>query len=347
MKKTDLVKNYILNNISVGKWRKGSKIFSENQLSEYLKLSRGTVRHALKEMVSENILENRQGSGYFIKSDRKYKNNIIIFIREKDIQGDITESFKYVFNKIKENIELAGYTPISYIENKVLTARDFISQSTEETIAGAVSIFGSDKNMNYFREKYIPCISTCQIIGNSTPSVLLDYLDFFFKLKYLIGKYSLNDIVIFSRKQNLTRITYNNKDSFFLYAIEKYFEKYSLYSIPLAKDNTINAKHIRKIISELKRVPDGIIFLDDTLYNTVYPYFSDFDHIMGHTKIITHFSHVNKTESEKYKPCKIVFNLDLLAEKTVDLLLKFIRGEHIDDYNIFIKPIIENEDVLE
>lgn len=347
MTKSDTVKNYITEKISSGKWEQGKKIFSENQLAEYLNVSRGTVRSAINRLIKENVLECRHGSGSYVKSAGETKNQIIIYIREKDINGEITESFKYVFNRTKEYVEEAGFVPISFVDNNILTPEEFIPESSMKKVAGLVSIFGKGKTIDFFREKYIPCVSTCRILASNNPSVLLDYMDFFFKLKYIISKYSLKDIVIFSRKQNLSKITYENKDSFFLFAIEKYFEKYDLHTIPISKDRSVNAKHIRTILSNLKHVPDAVIFLDDTLYNTARPYFPEFDHIMKNTKIITHYSHIETEEEEIYKPCKIIFDLDSLAKATVNQLLNFIKGEEPENYNIFIKTIVKNEEVLE
>ena len=345
MNKTDSVKNYIKEKINSGKWVRGSKIFSENQFIDYLGVSRGIVRLAIKELISENILESRQGSGTYVKNENRIKDRILILIREKDTLGDITESFKYIFNRLSEKCREADYTPINFIDNNILNAEEAFRDSLD-SIAGVISVFAKNRDVEFFRSRYIPCVSTCQITASHIPSVLLDYTDFFLKLKDLIKRYNLSDIVVFSRKQNLNKISHTNKDSFFLYAIEQYFSSFSLHSIPKNNNNNINIKHIKTILSDLRRVPDAIIFLDDTLYRSIAPYFGEFDPIMSKTKIITHYSHLNINEETPYLPCKISFDLETMAEETVGLLQKLIRGITPDAHNIYIKSVIENEDIL-
>jgi GntR family transcriptional regulator, transcriptional repressor for pyruvate dehydrogenase complex len=58
--------------IITGKWKPGSKIPSENELSQILDVSRITVREALQKLVALEILEKRRGEGTFVK---KYLGN--------------------------------------------------------------------------------------------------------------------------------------------------------------------------------------------------------------------------------------------------------------------------------
>ena len=46
----------------------GSKLATEAELSERYHMSRQTVRHALKLLEEENLIERRQGSGSYIRS---------------------------------------------------------------------------------------------------------------------------------------------------------------------------------------------------------------------------------------------------------------------------------------
>ncbi len=58
----------ILDSISAGAWKPGEAIPSETRLAELFGISIGTVRHAVDELVAENILERRHGYGTYIKS---------------------------------------------------------------------------------------------------------------------------------------------------------------------------------------------------------------------------------------------------------------------------------------
>ncbi|MBQ0106227.1 MAG: GntR family transcriptional regulator, partial [Armatimonadetes bacterium] len=50
MNKKEKVLNFIEENIKSGKYKPGTRIMSEPMLSEYLKISRYTVREALKDL---------------------------------------------------------------------------------------------------------------------------------------------------------------------------------------------------------------------------------------------------------------------------------------------------------
>ncbi len=64
-------KRYLMNYIQEKCLVDGARIPSENRLVQKLKFSRGTIRHAIGDLVSEGILERRSGSGTFLKCKRK------------------------------------------------------------------------------------------------------------------------------------------------------------------------------------------------------------------------------------------------------------------------------------
>lgn len=58
----------ILDAISAGAWKPGEAIPAEARLAELFGISIGTVRHAVDELVTENILVRRHGYGTYVKS---------------------------------------------------------------------------------------------------------------------------------------------------------------------------------------------------------------------------------------------------------------------------------------
>ncbi|QRF59175.1 FadR/GntR family transcriptional regulator [Variovorax paradoxus] len=60
--------NGIRAEISAGRWPVGARIPIEPQLAQLLGVSRGTVREAVKTLVSRGLLEVRQGSGTYVRS---------------------------------------------------------------------------------------------------------------------------------------------------------------------------------------------------------------------------------------------------------------------------------------
>ena len=60
------IKALILGNLQAGEWKPGEAIPSENDLAARFKVSQGTVRKAIDELASENLLVRRQGKGTFV-----------------------------------------------------------------------------------------------------------------------------------------------------------------------------------------------------------------------------------------------------------------------------------------
>lgn len=67
---TNQVVGYLKKNITEGNWTVGSKIPSENQLTEELSVSRASVRAAIRHFVGIGVLESVHGKGTFIIDDQ-------------------------------------------------------------------------------------------------------------------------------------------------------------------------------------------------------------------------------------------------------------------------------------
>ena len=64
----DTAADSIRGEIAAGRWTVGTRIPIEPQLAQLLGVSRGTVREAVKSLVSRGLLEVRQGSGTSVRS---------------------------------------------------------------------------------------------------------------------------------------------------------------------------------------------------------------------------------------------------------------------------------------
>lgn len=82
------VKDYVLDNISSGKWDRDHRLPSENELVASLGVSRMTVHRALRELTSEGHLLRIQGVGTFVAPPKPQStlieiNNIAAEIRQR------------------------------------------------------------------------------------------------------------------------------------------------------------------------------------------------------------------------------------------------------------------------
>ncbi|NBV72018.1 MAG: GntR family transcriptional regulator [Burkholderiaceae bacterium] len=65
------IKELILGSLQAGEWQPGQAIPSEMNLAERYKVSQGTVRKAIDELASENLVVRHQGKGTFVASHRE------------------------------------------------------------------------------------------------------------------------------------------------------------------------------------------------------------------------------------------------------------------------------------
>lgn len=67
------IKGLITRDLQDGRWRPGEAIPSENELAARFKVSQGTVRKAIDELATENLLVRRQGKGTFVATHAERK----------------------------------------------------------------------------------------------------------------------------------------------------------------------------------------------------------------------------------------------------------------------------------
>ncbi|MGA8516384.1 MAG: GntR family transcriptional regulator, partial [Burkholderiaceae bacterium] len=60
--------------IAAGRWTQGDRLPSEAQMSHQLGVAVGTLRKALTELDARGLLERRQGSGTYIRSNTRVDN---------------------------------------------------------------------------------------------------------------------------------------------------------------------------------------------------------------------------------------------------------------------------------
>ena len=73
------VDNIIRQRLIDGVWEPGDALPSEVQLASELKVSQGTVRKALNDMVAENLLFRRQGLGTFVSEHTERRSLFFYF----------------------------------------------------------------------------------------------------------------------------------------------------------------------------------------------------------------------------------------------------------------------------
>lgn len=82
------IKGLILESLKLGEWKPGELIPSEMDLAARFGVSQGTVRKAIDELASENLLLRRQGKGTFVATHAEQRIQYR-FLRLRPDQGDL------------------------------------------------------------------------------------------------------------------------------------------------------------------------------------------------------------------------------------------------------------------
>lgn len=334
MNKKEEIVYYIINEIKKGRWKEGDKILSESQIMDYFSISRFTARNALNDLEKKDIIETQKGKGSFVKTKNiRTKNYIVILTIEKVFQEELKESFLYLIGVMKKYIADRGYVPVVLIKNKVLDFDEAFPDILSNT-AGVINMYASENDLEKFKEKKVPIVSTLHVAATQYATVIFDHLSYFNKLVSLIK--NQKDILVFSYKQEL--VSYNVYwDIFSFYALNNYFSRYNLNMLTLSNEKKIKKREIITALDKISKLPQTVVFLDDTIFRSASEYFGRYDHIFSNTKIISYSSELWNYDG-KYPVTQVKFSLDEMGRETLNLLLKIINREYIDRYNIYLKP---------
>jgi GntR family transcriptional regulator len=115
------IKTLIMHGLQSGEWKPGELIPSEMDLAVRFKVSQGTVRKAIDELSSENLLVRRQGKGTFVATHHE-PNVQFRFLRLKPDDGEATYPQTRIIelkrlrasSEIAQILELRASDPVVY-----------------------------------------------------------------------------------------------------------------------------------------------------------------------------------------------------------------------------------------
>lgn len=94
------IKGLILESLRLGEWKPGESIPSEMELAGRYRVSQGTVRKAIDELASENLLLRRQGKGTFVSthSQQQVQYRFLKLVPDQASPGDRTASQRQIID---------------------------------------------------------------------------------------------------------------------------------------------------------------------------------------------------------------------------------------------------------
>lgn len=140
-----------------GSLKVGTKMPTERELSENLKVSRNTVSMAYKELEQEGVLKSFQGKGTFVAEEanpwkaKGIKDKIIKFVdlgleEALEVGMDADEFLEIVAQRVEEKKERMSKMRAVYVECNIEQARMFSQQLSNNTNMNIVPLTLADLN---------------------------------------------------------------------------------------------------------------------------------------------------------------------------------------------------------
>lgn len=270
------VKKQILNEIRSGSLKVGTKMPTERELSEKLKLSRNTISTAYKELEKDGVLKSYQGKGTFIAEevspwkDKSMAEKITKFIDlglEEALESGLTpeEFIDMVEVRVKEKVDMMQKMRAVYIECNIEQSRVFAKQLNESINMDVTPLTINDlKRMDdHVRET----LETSQVIIATFNHVIeVARLTRAFK-KEVLGvaiNADLGTIVRIARYPSTTKFGVVCISEEFMFKIQRSLEDAGLENISIDYTNSSDKDDINNMIEK-----SDVIIVSPGRYNDV------------------------------------------------------------------------------
>lgn len=179
--KSETVKDYLLEEIRSGKYRRGECLPSDNQLTAITGLSRTTVRDAISQLVSAGYMERIQGKGTFVLSTeperRSPVESISLFVSDAMTATKGNPFIEEILFGVHQSLlqKGIGVTLTSFGEGETCENK-LIDSKVPGSWSGGVILtagYSSKKNIDFLLKHQVPCVS----IGRPLCSTDISYVD--------------------------------------------------------------------------------------------------------------------------------------------------------------------------
>ncbi len=263
------LKSELYGKILNGDWPVNSRIPAEHSLAQEYKLSRGTIRKALKSLEEEGFLRAEQGRGRIVTHKAQEKTatkniGIILHRISADFYGDIMS--------IQQASREKGYNLVIYVLQDIACADNMVQQISDiskKEVSGLIVYCQEVLNADIIEfNKYLPTVALYHNCAPANiPSYFIDWSWVTYELSlHLLEQEYENQILILPNGPFWGTVN-TNILSGMNYACHKYgikFNEESLYYVPSDASGTGYEKSIEGLLEKLKDNRDtGII----TYYN--------------------------------------------------------------------------------
>lgn len=254
------VKKQIMDQIRSGSLKVGSKMPTERELSEKLKLSRNTISSAYKELEKEGVLKSYQGKGTFVAEEAKpwkakdIKDKIMKFVDfglEEALETgmDIEEFLEIVTSRVKEKTDMMKRLTAVYVECNIEQSKMFSKQLSDSTDMNVIPLTIPD--LKEMSKDTVNIIEKSQVViatFNHVNEVARLISDFDKEILGIAINADLETIVKIARYPDDTKFGFLCISEEFMFKIKGALESAGLGNIDIKYSNTYIDEEIKDLI---------------------------------------------------------------------------------------------------
>ncbi|WP_319001041.1 GntR family transcriptional regulator [Clostridium algidicarnis] len=256
------VKKQIMYHIRSGSLKVGTKMPTERELSENLKVSRNTISTAYKELEKEGVLKSYQGKGTFVAEEAKpwkeqnVRDKIVRFVDigiEEALEAgmNIDEFLEIVSTRVKEKSDFMKELKGIYVECNTEQSRMFSKELSEAMNMNVVPLtIGELKKMD---EETLTLLKEAQVVISTFNHVneVNKLIEGFHKEIFGVAiNADLETIVKIARYKEGTKFGFLCISEEFMFKIKGALESAGLGGINIKYTNTHNLEEIKELIEE-------------------------------------------------------------------------------------------------
>jgi DNA-binding transcriptional regulator YhcF (GntR family) len=256
------VKKQIMDQIKNGSLKVGSKMPTERELAEKLKVSRNTISVTYNELEQEGIIKSYQGKGTFVAEEAKpwkaqsIEEKIIKFVDlglEEALEVGMTEEefLELVTSRVKEKMEIMSKISAVYVECNTEQSKMFSKQLSSSTNMNVIPLTLNDlKLMDKSTKEKIEKSQVIIATFNHVNEVIENIQGFNKEVLGVAINPDLETIVKIARYPENTKFVFICISEEFMFKIRAALEKAGLGNIDIKYTNTIDKQELEEAIED-------------------------------------------------------------------------------------------------
>lgn len=251
-----------MDQIKNGSLKVGSKMPTERELAEKLKVSRNTISVTYNELEQEGIIKSYQGKGTFVAEEAKpwkaqsIEEKIIKFVDlglEEALEVGMTEEefLELVTSRVKEKMEIMSKISAVYVECNTEQSKMFSKQLSSSTNMNVIPLTLNDlKLMDKSTKEKIEKSQVIIATFNHVNEVIENIQGFNKEVLGVAINPDLETIVKIARYPENTKFVFICISEEFMFKIRAALEKAGLGNIDIKYTNTIDKQELEEAIED-------------------------------------------------------------------------------------------------